>query len=275
MGTGQVSTRLGSARGTAGNHRWFGHAVRVGILAYGLVHLVIGWIALQLAFGNREGQASTDGALSQLAQTPVGGFSMWVATFGFTALVLWQLTDAVWGHREQEGARLVLARLGSGLKAALYGALAVSALRIGTGSSGGSGGTDSMTARLMSMPAGQLLVALVGLGVLGYALWEIYQGLSESFMDKLDIRGRTGDTQKAFVTFGKVGYTAKGVALMLVGGLFLWAAATHDPAKSGGLDQALQKVLEQPFGVPALVALATGIACYGLFAFAWARHLDR
>jgi hypothetical protein len=34
-------------------------------------------------------------------------------------------------------------------------------------------------------------------------------------------------------------------------------------------------VLEQPFGVPMLLVLAAGIACYGLFAFAWARHLDR
>jgi hypothetical protein len=61
----------------------------------------------------------------------------------------------------------------------------------------------------------------------------------------------------------------------VVGGLFIWAAWTHDPQKSGGLDQALHKVLQQPFGAPMLVALGLGIACYGAYAFAWARHLDR
>ncbi len=276
MNAAEVRARAQAAGRGADDHSWFDHAVRVGIVAYGLVHLIIAWIALQLAFGDREGKASTDGALHQLAQNPVGGFLMWVVTFGFAALVLWQVTDAIWGHREEDGKKKVLARAGSGVKAILYGALGVSALQIAIGSgSGGGGGTDSMTAKLMSMPAGQVLVGLVGVGVVGYAGWEIYRGLSESFMDKLDAQGQAGDTGKAFVTFGKVGYVAKGLALLVVGGLFLWAAVTHDPKKSGGLDQALQKVLEQPFGAPMLIVLAAGIACYGLFAFAWARHLDR
>ena len=50
---------------------------------------------------------------------------------------------------------------------------------------------------------------------------------------------------------------------------------THESGKSGGLDQALQKVLQQPFGPFLLGAIAAGIICYGLFCFAWARHLDR
>jgi len=60
-----------------------------------------------------------------------------------------------------------------------------------------------------------------------------------------------------------------------VGGLFLYAGFTHDPKKSGGLDQALHKVLEQPFGQLLLVAIGVGIGCYGLFCFARARHLSR
>jgi hypothetical protein len=55
----------------------------------------------------------------------------------------------------------------------------------------------------------------------------------------------------------------------------VYAALTHDADKSGGLDQALLKVLDQPFGPLLLALAAAGIACYGLFCFAWARHLDR
>ncbi len=75
--------------------------------------------------------------------------------------------------------------------------------------------------------------------------------------------------------FGKVGYIAKGIAIGIVGGLFAYAAVTHEAKKSGGLDQALQTVLEQPFGPVLLLAIAVGIACYGLFCFARARHLSR
>ncbi|MGZ8771474.1 MAG: DUF1206 domain-containing protein, partial [Aeromicrobium sp.] len=75
--------------------------------------------------------------------------------------------------------------------------------------------------------------------------------------------------------FGKIGYVSKGIALLIVGGLFLGAAWTHDPDKSGGLDQALRELLDRPFGSLMLGVIAFGIGCYGLFCFARARHLDR
>jgi hypothetical protein len=276
MNAGQVTAQAQQAGRRADISKMFDRAIRVGIIAYGVVHLIIAWIAIQLAFGDREGQASTDGALSQMAQTPIGGFLMWVVTIGFAALVLWKLTDAIWGHREEEGKKRVFKRLGSGFKAVLYGALGFSALQIAMGSSSGGGSsTDTWTAKLMEMPGGQLLVALVGVAVFAYGARLIYRGLSEKFMDKLDARGQGGDSGKAFVTLGKVGYVAKGLALFVIAALFLWAAISHDPKKSGGLDQALQTVLEQPFGVPMLLVLAAGIGCYGVFCFAWARHLDR
>lgn len=251
------------------------HAVRVGLLAYGVVHLLIAWVAVQLAFGDRTGSASAEGALSQLARTPVGGGLLYLVAAGFAALVVWQLVEAVAGHRDEDGGRRTVHRVGSALRVVLYGSLGWSALKIALGGGSDGGGTDTLTARIMAMPGGPLLVGLVGVAVFGYGVRLIYDGLSEGFADKLTARGRTGDTGRAFVTFGKVGYVSKGLALFVVAGLFLWAAWTHDPKKSGGLDQALQTVLQQPFGAPMLVALAAGIGCYGLFAFAWARHLDR
>ena len=55
----------------------------------------------------------------------------------------------------------------------------------------------------------------------------------------------------------------------------LYAAFTQDPDKSGSTDKALHTVLQQPFGPYLLMALAAGIACYGLFNFARARHLAK
>ena len=57
--------------------------------------------------------------------------------------------------------------------------------------------------------------------------------------------------------------------------LFCYAGVTHEPGKSGGLDEALSTLLQQPFGPVMLIAIGVGIACYGLFCFARARHLDR
>lgn len=275
MNAGDVSVRAQQIGRKTDGSKAFDHAVRVGLIAYGIVHLLIAWVAIQLALGDNQGSASSDGALSTMAKTPVGGVLLYVVAAGFAALVIWQLMEAIGGDRDEEGRKKLFKRLGHAAKAVLYGALGWSALKIAMGGGSDGGGTDTITAKVMAMPGGQLLVGLVGLAVFAYGASLIYRGLSESFMDKLKAEGRFGDTGKAFVLFGKTGYVSKGLALLVVAGLFLWAAWTHDPKKSGGLDQALHKVLEQPFGMPMLVALGAGIACYGLFAFAWARHLDR
>jgi hypothetical protein len=254
---------------------WMDHAVRIGLVSYGVVHLIIAWLALRLAFGDGGGSASSQGALQQVARTGVGQASLYVAAIGFVALVVWQTLEAVWGHRDEDGATRVRKRVTSAAKVVLYVSLAYSCLRTATGSSSSGGGTDGMTAQVMALPGGPLLVGAVGVGVLVVAGFLVHRGLSESFRSKLDSDGQTGKDGRAYVLFGKIGYVAKAVALSVIGALFLYAAATHDPDKSAGLDQALHTVLEQPFGAPLLVLVALGFACYGLFAFAWARHLDR
>jgi hypothetical protein len=160
-------------------------------------------------------------------------------------------------------------------KVVLYASLAFSALKTALGSSSGSGGTDGLTARLMQLPGGPLLVGAVGVGVLVVAGFLGYRGVSEGFRSKLRSEGQTGKDGRAYVICGKVGYVGKAVALAIVGALFLVAAVTEDPKKSGGLDVALRKLLSEPFGGPMLLLVALGFACFGVFCFAWARHLDR
>lgn len=251
------------------------HAVRVGLVGYGVVHLLIAWLALQLAFGDRSGKASSSGALHQLAQSGLGRTSLYVVAAGFAALVLWQGLEAAVGRRDEEGGKRVWKRFVSAVKTVVYATLGYSALDIASGSDTSGGGTDTWTAKLMAMPAGVWLVAAVGLVLAGVGVNLVYRGWAEKFLSKLDVDGSTGRSGRAYALVGKAGYTAKGVAFVIVGMLFLSAAWTHDPEKSGGLDQALSKLLEQPFGVPMLVAVAVGIACFGAFCFAWARHLDR
>jgi len=251
------------------------HAVRVGLVSYGIVHLLLAWLAFQLAFGERSGQASNSGALHQLAQSGLGRGALYVVAAGFAALVVWQALEAVFGHRDEEGKKRAWKRFVSAVKVGIYGTIGYSALDIASGSDTQGGGTDTWTSKLMSMPFGVWLVAAVGLVVAGVGVNLVYRGWAEKFLSKLDLDGSTGRSGRAYALFGKAGYTAKGVALVIIGMLFLSAAWTHDPEKSGGLDQALSKLLDQPFGAPMLVAVAAGIACYGLFCFAWARHLDR
>ena len=255
---------------------WLDHAIRAGLIAYGIVHLLVGWLALQLAFGEKEDQASNSGAMHYLAQQPLGGLLVWLVAIGMFLLVLWRLLEFGFGYREEQDDKKRWRKRGTSLfKAVIYGAIGVSALRVATHSGGSKGGTDSTTAKLMDLPGGQLIVAVVGLAIIGYGVSLVVRGWTEKFREHLDAQGQAGKDGSAYVMFGKVGYIAKGIAIGIVGGLFVYAGATHDAKKSGGLDQALQTVLQQPFGQVLLVAIALGIACYGLFCFARAKHLSR
>jgi hypothetical protein len=259
----------------ANDSDWLDYAIRAGLVAYGIVHLMIAWLAAQLALGEQEGKASSTGALQELADGSFGTILIWLIALGMVLLVLWRLLEAALGHEDEDGKDEIRKRLGSLAKAVIYGAIAVSAIRVATGSSSQGGGSDSMTAQLMDLPAGRWIVAGVGLAIIAYGANLVRRAWTEKFREHLSAEGKSGDVGKAYIWFGKAGYMAKGISIAIVGGLFCYAAYTHQPNKSGGLDVALHKVLEQPFGQFLLLAIAAGIACYGLFCFARARHLSR
>ncbi|GIM63237.1 hypothetical protein Pve01_80020 [Planomonospora venezuelensis] len=265
-----------SAAEQAHHSDWMDHAIRAGLVAYGVVHLLVGWLALQLAFGEKEDSASNSGALHYLAQQPMGGVLVWMIAVGMLFLVVWRLLEFGFGFRdESDDAKRWRKRATSLGKAVIYGAIGWSAVQTATGSGGGKGGTDSTTAKIMNLPGGQLLVGAIGLAIIGYGISLVVRGWTEKFREHLDAQGQAGQDGSAYVLMGKIGYIAKGIAIIIVGGLFGYAAITHEAKKSGGLDQALQTVLEQPFGQAMLTAIALGIGAYGVFCFARAKHLSR
>ena len=266
---------VASAAESAHDSKWLDHAVRVGLVAYGVVHLMIGWLALQLALGEREESASNSGALHALAEQPLGGVLVWAVAVGMLLLVVWRLLEFGFGFEEEgDSAKRWRKRLTSLGKAVIYGALGWSAAKTALGD-GSKGGTDSTTAKLMDLPGGQLIVGAVGLAIVAYGIVLVRRGWTEKFTEHLDAQGQSGKDGSTYVLLGKVGYIAKGIAIVLIGGLFVYAAMEHKAKKSGGLDQALQTVLGYPFGQVLLAAIGVGIACYGLFCFARAKHLSR
>ncbi|KRF17228.1 hypothetical protein ASG90_07935 [Nocardioides sp. Soil797] len=249
---------------------------RLGLVTFGIVHLVMGWLAVSLALGDRQGKTDNNGAIRQLAEQPFGTAIVWAVAVGMALLVVWQVVEALAGHRRFDGVERLRKRAASLAKAVVYAAIAMTALQVAIGSgSSKKSGTDSLSARLMDLPLGQILVAMVALGIAGVGGYLIFKGITESFLKDIDADGTRGSTGTAYVWLGKIGYAAKGAAVFCVAGLFAYAAISHEPKKSGGLDQALHVVLDQPFG-PVLTGLfGAGFAAFGLFCFAWARHIDR
>ena len=143
-------------------------AVRFGMIAYGVVHLLVAWLAVQLAFGQRHENASSKGAMQTLAKEPLGPVLLWLVAVGMFALVLWRVVEVLVGHREYSGGRRWRKRATSAFKAVVYGYIGVTALRFAVGTQ--SGDSTNFTARLMTQPLGRWLVGAVGIAIVGYGL---------------------------------------------------------------------------------------------------------
>lgn len=260
------------------------NAVRIGLVVYGLVYLVVAWLVVRLALGDHSESVSTEGALSEVGEQAFGRPLLFVVGGGMILLLCWRVMDALLGFRDKDGLELWRKRVAAIGQAIIYGALASKAisLALAGGSSGGGpgggskgGGTRGITAKLMDLPLGQFVVGAVGLGVICAGAVQIWKGLSNKYRENLGSEGKRGTAGSAYLLLGKVGYVAKGLVVASVGALFVYAAFTHEPDESSGVDGAVRQLLQQPFGAPLLVAVGVGISCYALFALVRARHLSR
>jgi len=275
-----TSGTVSSAR-QAGDSEGLEHLARVGLIAYGVVHLLIAWLALQLAWGGGGGEADQSGAMATLADKPFGKPLLWVLAVGLLALAVWQLAELLRqvprlrGSGEQKK-KAVTGTVKSVSKAVVYVVLAVTAIRFATGSGQSSSGQQQQTvAGVFGWPAGRFLVGVAALVLIGVGAYHVRKGLTKHFLKEIDTGQASAAQRRAIERFGQVGYPAKGIALALVGGLLGWAAITFDPAKASGLDGAMRTLLDAPAGTLLLTLVALGIAAFGVFSFFRARYPQR
>ena len=238
---------------------------RVGFAVLGLLHLVIGYIALKVAwgFGGGTKEADQTGALESLSGNTTGQVLLWVGVAGFALLAIWNVTEGVVSHGETTDRLKLVA------KGVMYAFFSYSVFKIVALGSGGDGEqkTDDVTQTLMSSPAGQVVVGVLGLVVLGVAGYHVYKGWKKTFLEDLTEHPGTWA-----VRAGRAGYVAKGIALAVVGFFFLVAAYRADPEDAKGLDGALKTVKDMAFGPYLLTLVALGIVAYGVYSFARARY---
>jgi len=269
--TGGTTDSKAEQAGDSTSLEWL---ARGGLIAYGVVHLLVGWLALQIAWGGSSGtSADTSGALTTLAHQPFGKVLLWVVALGLVALALWQTSEAIWGHPDQDRAKRVRKQITSGAKAAVYAALAVSAglVALGSGSSS-SQSQQQATTGVLAWPGGRVLVVAAGLVIIGVGVAGVIKGIKKSFTEEVNTSSMSPAARTGVLRLGQVGYIAKGIALSVVGGLLTYATVTFDRQTAQGLDGALQTILAQPFGRFLLTAVALGFAAFGLFAILQSRY---
>jgi len=231
---------------------------RVGTATIGLLHILIGVIAIAVALGaGGGGDADQAGAFQALVGVPGGIVVVWACAVGLVALALWQILQTVVAQK-------ATTRVSEIAKGIVYVVLAITAISIALGGGQDSSASEkSASSQLLAAPGGVFILALIGVIVVGVGIGFGSIGIRKTFTRGLALPANA--LAPATVTLGRIGYVAKGIALVLVGGLVTWGAATYDPEKAGGLDGALKSLTQLPFGVILLIAIGLGLLAYGVF----------
>src|SRR6266487_3704867 len=219
---------------------------RAGLVARGVIYILIGWVAILVALGQTSQHADQQGAVQLLASEPYGLVLLWLLGIGFAGYALWRLSEAAFGVTgEGNGAG---PRLKSLIRAVLYAGFAYLTFQIVSGSGGDSQTSrqQDLTAKVMHHSGGRWLVGIVGLAIVIAGLVLVAEGIRSKFLKYLQLSQLSPRTRRLVERLGMIGTAARGAVFALAGVLVVEAAVTYKPAKAGGIDQALLTLRNQP-----------------------------
>jgi hypothetical protein len=241
----------------------------VGLVARGILYLLLAGLALHLVVGNRQGNdVDARGAMSDLAGEWYGTVLLLLLATGFAGFALWYAFVALGGER---AGRDTSDRLADGMRAVVYAVLAGLAVSFLL-SARPEGDTDrkqqAWTATVLEWPGGRLLVVLTGVVVVGVGAYLVWRALSGQPQDSRAILDAAPRETRTVHVLGALGNGARGAIVGLVGIFTIVAGLEHDASETAGLDGSLKRVLDEPFGKALVVVVALGLAAYAVYSIA-------
>ncbi|MFF4804919.1 DUF1206 domain-containing protein [Streptomyces sp. NPDC001351] len=250
-------------------------AARAGLAARGVIYLLVGVLALQIAFGDGSRQADRGGALATLAGQPFGTVLLWALGLGLAGMAVWGLSEAVFGSVGPDG-RAPRKRLVALARCVFYAVVAYSVLTFAAGPRGGGSRSSDVqsrdvTARALDLPGGQWLVGAAGAGIVVAGVWIGAQAVRRDYREQLKLGEMAPWARRLVDVTGVAGGAARGLVFAAAGTFAVRAAVDYDPQRAKGLDDTLRSFAHTPLGPSLLACVAAGFALFGLFSFALAR----
>lgn len=250
---------------------------RVGLAARGVIYCVVAAITVQVALGEG-GRVDRQGALKTVADEPLGKALLVLLAVGFAAYALWRFLKAASGAGEgsarKTGATGAVKRVGDVGRGILYLGVLYSTVRLLSTDRVGAGSDEeakSWSARLMQHEAGRWLVIAAGVVIVIVGIALVVRAFARKFEKHLEL-GEMSPWQREWLPrLGIVGYAARGLVAAAVGVFLVQAGVTFRPDKAVGIDGALKRLAEEPYGPVVLLFVAAGLLAFGLYSFVEAR----
>lgn len=248
---------------------------RFGYATKGTVYMMVGTLATLAAMGAGGRTTDSQGVFQELFSKPFGHVLIIAVTAGLFGYAIWRFAEALFdAEGKGNDLKAMAIRAGYAFSGLIHAGLAWSAAQLALGSGGGDGGEEKRdwTARVLELPFGPWLVALVGVGFICFGLYQIYKGFKTKFRKRIEV-GKMSSSELTLATrSGQIGFAARGIVFNVIGYFLIRAAFYHNPGEVRGLDGALGALAEQPLGKTLLGIVAAGLIAYGFYMFIEARY---
>ena len=249
------------------HRKWVETGARFGHLTKGIIYGLIGALAFQVAIGSGGRVAGQQEAAQEVGRQPFGVFLLLAIAAGLFGYAAWRFVEGVKDTAHEGLAKRAMAFISGFVNASL----AVAVLQMALGNERGSG-AQSWVGTVLEQPFGGVLLALIGLGVVGAGLFQLYQAYTKRFLRNFKTNAMSPTERRWVTRMGQAGYGARGVVFPIVGIGMLQAALQHDPGRSRGLRDALLEIARSDHGQLLLGLVAVGLLAFGLFMVASARY---
>ena len=249
---------------------WMTRVARIGYLAKGVVYICVGLFSAMAAFAGRAKASDSRAALEKISEQPFGRVMLATLAVGLLCFVVWRLIEVIVNPGEyRSGVKALLNRVRALFSAAIYSGITLAAVRTVMGDSDGGGGSDrtarDSTAKLMATPYGSWSVILVGVGLIGYGIFQWHRAYRRSYERKLNLSTLSPDQHCWVTRICSFGLAARGFVFAIAGVFLIQAGLRSDPGEARGLSGALDALRGEAYGPILFAVVALGLAAYGVY----------
>ena len=258
-------------------HPYIKKLAQLGFYTKGFLFIVIGILAIMVAVGERGGQlADPTGAMSRIAQASFGRVILIIFIAGAFGHGAWNILRGV---ADVDNAGVGLQGISKRIIAAgvgiFYFFLAWTAWSIVlTANVAVENGTlqKTFTAIILSLPFGAILVAVIGLGVIGAGINECYSGITGKFQENFKQYELEGNRRKIITVLGFLSFLTRALIFGLMGWFLISAAIESNPDQAVGIDGALRTLAQSYYGQVLLFLVSAGLICHGVLSLYEAKY---
>jgi hypothetical protein len=250
---------------------------RMGFMVKGILYIVIGALAFQVAAGLGGRMTGTRGALVTVLAQPFGRTLLLIAAVGLLGYAAWRVLQGILDpDRLGGGWRALALRVSYVVRGGLHAALGLQAVRLYRGLSASSGTSGAeIAAEAFRWPFGDWFVILAGLVLLGFAIQQFHAAVTSRFEPNLDVSHLRRDAGDWAVSVSRFGMAARSVVFGMLGWFVVDAGWSRDSAEVATTASLMRLIVAQPGGLGRwlLGITAAGLIAYGFYQLVYARYL--